>query len=119
MRNIYNTIPVLKENKFNFEKFEKLYKEINKNKGLNDISTYSFSRLLFKNGYYENVISTITDYRLSKKLSSELNFLLGQTYFSKLEYINAEESFIKAIAKKPKKNLSKPQKHVKRTKKNT
>ena len=51
------------------------------------------------------MISTIADYRLSKKLSSELNFLLGQTYFSKLEYTKAEESFIKAIAKKPKKVL--------------
>ena len=70
---------------------------------MNDISTYSYSRLLFKNGYYEKVISTITDYRLSKKLSSELNFLLGQTYFNKLDFTRAEESIIKAIAKKPKK----------------
>ena len=93
----------IKENRFDFEGFEKLYKEINKNKGLNDISTYSYSRLLFKNGYYEKVISTITDYRLSKKLSSELNFLLGQTYFNKLDFTRAEESIIKAIAKKPKK----------------
>ena len=93
----------IKENRFDFEKFEKLYKEINKNKGLNDISTYSYSRLLFKNGYYEKVISTITDYKLSKKLNSELNFLLGQTYFNKLDFTRAEESIIKAIAKKPKK----------------
>jgi len=95
----------IKENRFDFEEIEKLYKEINKNNGLNEISTYSYSRLLFKNGYYEKVISTIADYELSKKLSSELNFLLGQTYFNKLEFAKAEESLIKAIAKKPNKVL--------------
>ncbi len=90
---------IITNNQFNNEQFKKLYADIKNEKGLSRESTYIYSNLLFKNGYYEEAIKNISEIELLKESYPELSFLKGKIYYSMQDYRNAELSFIRAISK--------------------